>query len=47
MLPPARARDYAALFADAETVVQPHAGHYPWLDDPARFTDSVLGFLGR
>jgi pimeloyl-ACP methyl ester carboxylesterase len=45
-LPPPGAQDYAALFPGAELVVQPGAGHYPWLDDPVRFVDSVLGFLG-
>ncbi|HEY7102753.1 MAG TPA: TIGR03086 family metal-binding protein [Mycobacteriales bacterium] len=46
-VPPPRATDYAALFADAELVVQPHAGHYPWLDDPDRFAEPVLRFLDQ
>jgi uncharacterized protein (TIGR03086 family) len=46
-LPPPRAGQYAALFPRAEIVVQPRAGHYPWLDDPGRFAESVLGFLAR
>ena len=46
-LPPERAAEYARLFPHAETVVQPRAGHFPWLDDPVRFADSVLRFLGR
>jgi pimeloyl-ACP methyl ester carboxylesterase len=46
-LPPPRAADYATLFSAAEVVVQPRAGHYPWLDDPVRFTDAALRFLGR
>jgi pimeloyl-ACP methyl ester carboxylesterase len=45
-LPPPRARQYATLFPDAEVVVQPRAGHYPWLDDPVRFADTALRFLG-
>ena len=45
-LPPKRAAEYATLFPDAQTVVQPRAGHYPWLDDPVRFADSVRRFLG-
>ncbi|GLY83958.1 alpha/beta fold hydrolase [Actinoallomurus iriomotensis] len=37
----------AKLLPDAELVVQPGAGHYPWLDDPAVFTRSVETFLAR
>jgi uncharacterized protein (TIGR03086 family) len=44
-LPPPRARQYATLFPDAELVVQPCAGHYPWLDDPVGFADTALRFL--
>ena len=29
-----------------ELTVQPGAGHYPWLDDPAWFTAALLAFLG-
>jgi pimeloyl-ACP methyl ester carboxylesterase len=39
------AADIAGLFADAELVVQPGAGHYPWLDDPERFAGAVTGLL--
>jgi pimeloyl-ACP methyl ester carboxylesterase len=46
-LPPTTAASYAALFADAELTVQPGAGHYPWLDDPASFTRTVSTFLRR
>ncbi|PZG21133.1 alpha/beta fold hydrolase [Nonomuraea aridisoli] len=35
----------AALLPGAEYVVQPGAGHYPWLDDPGRFTATVAAFL--
>ncbi len=45
-LPPKRAAEYASLFRAAESVVQPRAGHYPWLDDPVLFADSALRFLG-
>ncbi|OIJ98412.1 alpha/beta fold hydrolase [Streptomyces colonosanans] len=31
----------------AEFAVQPGAGHYPWLDDPERFTARVDDFFGR
>ncbi|WTW92631.1 alpha/beta hydrolase [Streptomycetaceae bacterium NBC_01309] len=36
---------FAALFPDAELVVQPAAGHYPWRDDPDRFAATVAEFL--
>jgi pimeloyl-ACP methyl ester carboxylesterase len=36
----------AGVFPHAEVVIQPGAGHYPWLDDPARFTSAVNAFLG-
>jgi pimeloyl-ACP methyl ester carboxylesterase len=38
--------EFAALFADAALVVQPAAGHSPWLDDPALFTATITEFLG-
>jgi pimeloyl-ACP methyl ester carboxylesterase len=44
-LPPKCAADYAGLFPAAELVVQPGGGHFPWLDDPAWFAESVAGFL--
>ncbi|MFH8932211.1 alpha/beta fold hydrolase [Streptomyces pristinaespiralis] len=42
---PERAAELAALFPAARTVVQPGAGHYPWLDDPGAFTRTVAAFL--
>ncbi|MEU7495911.1 alpha/beta fold hydrolase [Streptomyces griseofuscus] len=39
--PPATVAAYAALFPEAELVIQPGAGHFPWLDDPDRFVVSV------
>jgi pimeloyl-ACP methyl ester carboxylesterase len=45
-LPPKRAAEYAELFGNAELVVQPGAGHSPWLDDPERFARTVSDFLG-
>ncbi|MCQ9130433.1 alpha/beta fold hydrolase [Streptomyces hilarionis] len=42
---PERARLVADAFAHAEFAVQPGAGHYPWLDDPDRFTGRVGDFL--
>ncbi|MFF3947079.1 alpha/beta fold hydrolase [Streptomyces sp. NPDC001902] len=44
--PPATVAEFAALFPDAGLVVQPGAGHFPWLDDAGRFVTSVAGFLG-
>ncbi|GAA3903646.1 alpha/beta fold hydrolase [Actinoplanes auranticolor] len=43
--PPPAVTDYAALFPDATLVVQPGAGHQPWLDDPERFVAAVATFL--
>ena len=43
--PPAITAEYAALFADARLVVQPGAGHFPWLDDPGQFVAAVTEFL--
>ncbi|MDX8053167.1 alpha/beta fold hydrolase [Lentzea sp. BCCO 10_0798] len=40
-LPPKRAREYAGLFARATLVVQPGAGHFPWVDDPEAFAATV------
>jgi proline iminopeptidase len=37
----------AAMFPNAEVTVQPGAGHYPWVDDPAWFSTAVNAFLGR
>jgi proline iminopeptidase len=37
--------EYATLFPDCHLVIQPGAGHYPWLDDPAPFTAAVATFL--
>lgn len=39
--------EYAALFPSAELALQPAAGHFPWLDDPAWFTRSVASFLAH
>jgi pimeloyl-ACP methyl ester carboxylesterase len=35
----------ARLIPHAELAVQPGAGHFPWLDDPRRFTETVAAFL--
>jgi proline iminopeptidase len=43
--PPQVLAEFAALFPAAQLVVQPGAGHYPWLDDADRFVSAVTGFL--
>ncbi|MFI1354266.1 alpha/beta fold hydrolase [Streptomyces sp. NPDC020898] len=45
--PPPATAEFAGLFPHAELVVQPGAGHFPWLDDPARFTATTEAFLGQ
>lgn len=39
------AEQLASLMPHASVAVQPGAGHFPWLDDPARFVDIVGSFL--
>ena len=43
---PELAAEAVRLFPGWELTVQPDAGHYPWLDDPAWFTARLLAFLG-
>jgi pimeloyl-ACP methyl ester carboxylesterase len=42
---PRQAGELAALFPRGDLVVQPGAGHFPWLDDPAWFVEAVVRFL--
>ncbi|MFI0926971.1 alpha/beta fold hydrolase [Streptomyces sp. NPDC021012] len=42
---PAKAAEAAALFPHAELVVQPGAGHYPWIDDADAFVRPLAAFL--
>ena len=44
---PARAAQAAALFPAGELVLQPGTAHFPWLDDPIRFTATLAPFLTR
>jgi pimeloyl-ACP methyl ester carboxylesterase len=44
-LPAKRAAEYAGLFPQAELAVQPSGGHYPWLDDPRWFVQTLTAFL--
>jgi len=43
--PPAITAELAALFPAARLVVQPGAGHYPWLDDASWFVSAITAFL--
>ncbi|WP_404961745.1 alpha/beta fold hydrolase [Streptomyces sp. 147326] len=45
--PPRTVTRFAELFPDATLVVQPGAGHYPWLDDADRFVATTTAFLDR
>jgi pimeloyl-ACP methyl ester carboxylesterase len=45
MVTPAVVREAAPLFNDAAVVVQPGAGHYPWIDDSGAFTAALRPFL--
>lgn len=44
---PSAVVDYADLPLHATLVVQPGAGHFPWLDDADRFVSTVAGFLAN
>lgn len=46
MVTPATAHAAAQVFHDAKVVVQPGAGHFPWVDDPAGFAAAIDSFLG-
>lgn len=43
---PSAVAEFAELFPHAELVVQPAAGHSPWLDDADRFVATTAAFLG-
>ncbi|MEU0089816.1 alpha/beta fold hydrolase [Kribbella sp. NPDC006257] len=43
--PPQAVAELADLFPDPRYVVQPGAGHYPWLDNPAGFVATLTAFL--
>lgn len=45
--PPECAAVLAELVPAAEIVIQSGAAHYPWLDDPTRFTTALDRFLHR
>ncbi|WP_328303151.1 alpha/beta hydrolase [Streptomyces sp. NBC_00435] len=43
--PPVSAAEFAEVFPDATLVVQPGAGHSPWLDDAGAFVATTAAFL--
>lgn len=43
--PPETTAELARLFPHATVVIQPEAGHYPWLDSPTHFTATLAPFL--
>jgi pimeloyl-ACP methyl ester carboxylesterase len=45
--PPRIVAEFAALFPAAQLVVQPGAGHFPWLDDAGQFVSAVTAFLDQ
>jgi pimeloyl-ACP methyl ester carboxylesterase len=45
LVTPAMVQEAAPLFGGATVAVQPGAGHFPWVDDPAAFTTAVGAFL--
>jgi proline iminopeptidase len=45
MVTPALVRAAVPVFSDATVAVQPGAGHFPWIDDPAAFTAAIGPFL--
>jgi len=45
MVTPAVVMEAAPLFNDATVAIQPGAGHFPWVDDPAAFASAISSFL--
>jgi proline iminopeptidase len=43
--PPGRVAEFAEAFPNARLVVQPGAGHFPWLDDGEWFVAELTAFL--
>jgi pimeloyl-ACP methyl ester carboxylesterase len=46
LVTPAMLEEAALLFGDVSVAVQPGAGHFPWVDDPAVFAAAIGSFLG-
>ncbi|WP_329280695.1 alpha/beta fold hydrolase [Streptomyces sp. NBC_01451] len=45
--PPPAMSELSGLFPHSELVVQPGAGHFPWLDDAKQFTATTEAFLSQ
>jgi proline iminopeptidase len=45
LVTPATVREAVPVFGDATVVVQPGAGHFPWVDDPTAFANAINEFL--
>ena len=45
--PPAALQALAQVLPDAQTVLLPHVGHWPQLEDPERFDAALLDFLAQ
>ncbi|MEH0986268.1 alpha/beta fold hydrolase [Micromonospora sp. CPCC 205556] len=43
--PPRTLAEFAGIFPNAQAVVQPGAGHFPWLHDADRFVTATAAFL--
>jgi proline iminopeptidase len=46
LVPPTAVRQAARAFRDASVVIQPAAGHFPWVDDSLQFATAIGSFLG-
>lgn len=45
--PPRAMAEFAELFPHADLVIQPGAGHFPWLDDAEQFVARIVTFLAE
>ena len=45
--PPAALQALAQVLPDAQTVLLPHVGHWPQLEDPEGFDAALLDFLAQ
>lgn len=43
---PSVVAEFSAVFPNAEAVVQPGAGHFPWHEDAEQFVKRITAFLG-
>lgn len=44
--PPSVVAEFAAVFPNATLITLPGGGHFPWLDAPTWFTETIASFLG-